>query len=125
MQTSSYLGPFVLVVSGLTNAHLLNFVRSNTNNSTQFNANASNDASQADAQNTSTNTSSYQLPIDLPADNNDMMSGLMDVNSMMGLYGAGNSDDLEDWGVVTKDDFSFFDEVTSRTGNCIVLEVLL
>lgn len=54
-----------------------------------------------------------------------MMSGLMDVNSMMGLYGAGNSDDLEDWGVVTKDDFSFFDEVTSRTGDYIVLEVLL
>ncbi|KAF9293057.1 mediator of RNA polymerase II transcription subunit 13 [Linnemannia elongata] len=85
-------------------------IESNTNNSTQFNANTSNDASQADAQNTSTNTSSYQLPIDLPADNNDMMSGLMDMNSIMGLYGTGNSDDLEDWGVVTKDDFSFFDE---------------
>ncbi|KAK3820968.1 MAG: hypothetical protein J3R72DRAFT_28697 [Linnemannia gamsii] len=69
----------------------------------------SNDPSQADPQNTSTNNSSYQLPIDLPADNNDMMSGLMDMNSMMGLYGAGTSDDLEDW-VVTKDDFSFFDE---------------
>ncbi|KAF9155618.1 mediator of RNA polymerase II transcription subunit 13 [Linnemannia schmuckeri] len=85
-------------------------IESNTNSSTQFNANTSNDPSQADAQNASTNTSSYQLPIDLPADNSDMMSGLMDVNSMMGLYGAGNSDDLEDWGVVTKDDFSFFDE---------------
>ncbi|KAG0274198.1 mediator of RNA polymerase II transcription subunit 13 [Linnemannia exigua] len=83
---------------------------SNNNNSTQFNPNTSNDPSQVDAQNTSTNNSSYQLPIDLPADNNDMMSGLMDVNSMMGLYGAGTSDDLEDWGVVTKDDFSFFDE---------------
>ncbi|KAF9139794.1 mediator of RNA polymerase II transcription subunit 13 [Mortierella sp. GBA39] len=85
-------------------------IEPSTNSSTQFNANTSNDTSQADAQNTSTNTSSYQLPIDLPADNNDMMTGLMDVNSMMGLYGAGNSDDLEDWGVVTKDDFSFFDE---------------
>lgn len=48
------------------------------------------------------------------------MSGLMDMNSIMGLYGTGNSDDLEDWGVVTKDDFSFFDEVTSRMGDYIV-----
>lgn len=99
-------------------------LRLNTNNSTQFNANTSNDSSQADAQNTSTSTS-YQLPIDLPADNSDMMSGLMDVNSMMGLYGAGNSDDLEDWGVVTKDDFSFFDEVIHQAGVFIILVVLL
>lgn len=58
------------------------------------------------------NSSTYQLPIDLPADNSDMMSGLMDMNSMLGLYGAGNSDDLDDWGEVTKDDFSYFDEVS-------------
>ncbi|KAF9904199.1 mediator of RNA polymerase II transcription subunit 13 [Linnemannia zychae] len=86
-------------------------IESNINNSNQFNSTTSNDPSQADAQNTSANNSSYQLPIDLPADNNDMMSGLMDMNSIMSLYGAGNSDDLEDWGVVTKDDFSFFDEL--------------
>jgi hypothetical protein len=90
------------------------FVRPSGNNSTQFNTTTSNDPSQADVQNTNTNSSSYQLPIDLPADNNDMMSGLMDINSMMGLYGAGNSDDLEDWGVVTKADFSFFDQVTTH-----------
>lgn len=47
----------------------------------------------------------------MPADDNDMMSGLIDMDSMMGLYGAGNSDDLGDWGEVTNEDFSFFDKV--------------
>ncbi|KAG0197111.1 mediator of RNA polymerase II transcription subunit 13 [Mortierella sp. GBA30] len=60
--------------------------------------------------NASMSSSSYQLPSDLPVENSDMMSGLMDMNSMLGLYGAGNSDDLDDWGEVTKDDFSYFDE---------------
>ncbi|KAF9980202.1 mediator of RNA polymerase II transcription subunit 13 [Mortierella antarctica] len=67
-------------------------------------------ATDTQSANASMNSSSYQLPIDLPADNSDMMSGLMDMNSMLGLYGAGNSDDLDDWGEVTKDDFSYFDE---------------
>ncbi|KAF9351990.1 mediator of RNA polymerase II transcription subunit 13 [Mortierella sp. AD094] len=57
--------------------------------------------------NTVTNNNSY--PIDLPNDDSDMMPGLIDMNSILGLYGAG-SDDLGDWGEVTKDDFSFFDE---------------
>ncbi|KAF9923619.1 mediator of RNA polymerase II transcription subunit 13 [Linnemannia zychae] len=85
-------------------------IGSNLNNATQFNANATNDSSQTDSQNASTSNSAYQLPIDLPADNSDMMTGLMDLNSIMGLYAAGTSDDLDEWGVVTKDDFSFFDE---------------
>ncbi|KAF9089357.1 mediator of RNA polymerase II transcription subunit 13 [Mortierella sp. AD031] len=82
---------------------------SSLNNATQFNTNTPNDPTQPDAQNAGVTNSSYNMPIDLPADNNDMMS-MMDMNSMMGMYGAGSSDDLEDWGVVTKDDFSFFDE---------------
>ena len=68
------------------------------------------DVAPVEAQSANTN-SSYQLPIDLPADDNDMMSGLIDMDSMMGLYGAGNSDDLGDWGEVTNEDFSFFDKV--------------
>ncbi|KAI1320110.1 mediator of RNA polymerase II transcription subunit 13 [Mortierella claussenii] len=82
------------------------------NNTTNISSSVKADAVQEDIQsaNAITNSASYQLPIDIPNDSSDMMSGLMDMNSMLGLYGAGGSDDLGDWGEVTKDDFSFFDE---------------
>ncbi|KAF9196600.1 mediator of RNA polymerase II transcription subunit 13 [Haplosporangium sp. Z 11] len=81
------------------------------NSPSQFTNGAKVDAAQTDAQSTSAsaNTSSYH-PIDIPVDNSDMMSGLMDMNSMLGLYGNGNSDDLDDWGEVTKDDFDYFNK---------------
>lgn len=61
-------------------------------------------------------TTSYQS-IDMPGDSMSDMSGMLDMNSdmnsLMGLYSGGNNDDFgDDWGEVTKDDFSFFDEVS-------------
>lgn len=44
------------------------------------------------------------------------MLDMPDMNSLMGLYSGGNNDDLgDDWGEVTQDDFSFFDEVRVLT----------
>lgn len=52
------------------------------------------------------------------------MPGMLDMNDMnplMGLYSGGNNDDLgDDWDAITKDDFSFFDEVRMLTITAIV-----
>ncbi|KAG0011890.1 mediator of RNA polymerase II transcription subunit 13 [Entomortierella chlamydospora] len=87
---------------------------SSNNNQYSSSANAESSIQQepiaTDAQSSNTTTNNNSYPIDLPNDDSDMMSGLIDMNSILGLYGAGGSDDLGDWGEVTKDDFSFFDE---------------
>ncbi|KAF9415169.1 mediator of RNA polymerase II transcription subunit 13 [Podila epigama] len=66
------------------------------------------DSAQVDAQPSAT---TYQLPIDMQSENLSDMPDMLDMDSLMGLYSGGNNDDLgDDWGEVTKDDFSFFDE---------------
>ncbi|ORZ24883.1 mediator complex subunit 13 C-terminal-domain-containing protein [Lobosporangium transversale] len=95
-------------------------IGSSFGNTTQFNSGPGNEGNttsnsvQVDNQvaNAVASNASYQLSIDMQNDNSDMMSGLMDMNSMLGLYGG--ADDLGDWDEVTKDDFSFFDEAGGR-----------
>ncbi|KAG0083726.1 mediator of RNA polymerase II transcription subunit 13 [Podila epicladia] len=63
---------------------------------------------------TQASATSYPIQIDMQGDSMSEMSGMLDMtdmNSLMGLYSGGNNDDLgDDWGEVTQDDFSFFDE---------------
>ncbi|KAG0025319.1 mediator of RNA polymerase II transcription subunit 13 [Podila clonocystis] len=62
---------------------------------------------------TQASATSYPIQIDMQGDSMSDMPGMLDMNdmnSLMGLYSGGNNDDLGDWGEVTKDDFSFFDE---------------